>query len=181
MNITEIEQRQEQLRKNIYNNETKLGNLQARHRELSAQFAGPVENESMLHSLQTQIDDIQRDIETCKNELPMLDKHLVAEQARETKAVKAALSAQKSCAGQMEALSPKLVAALETAHDLNLQLQAVTQRYVVLLKQTGQSIPMKGVTRGSEQMLKVIFETCQAEVKGIAQPRICGRPPYTYI
>lgn len=180
MTTQEITARIEQVKKNKIDNEARLEQLRVERSQLAIEDS--TKNAATIKKLDNQIADVRRDIENHPIELRMLGEQLTKAQAEEAQAAKnALLSQQKSAAARMETLSKKLVAALEVAYDLNLQLTASTDRYCALLKQTGQDISMKATCRPSEQMLKVIYETCKAELSGIQQPRTSGQPPYVRI
>ena len=181
MTVAEITARMEQVRKNLHTNEIKLNDLRVKRGQLSIENAE--ENKIIITRLDKQIENVRRDIENAPTEVRLLEEQLTAELAKVSQAAKdSLLSQQKSCVGQMEAISKKLVDALEIANDWNLQLVVVATRYCSLQKQTGQDITMGATCRPSEQLLQVVYETLKGELEGQPQNARCqGQPPYVRI
>lgn len=168
----------EQVKHNLITNQTELKELRIQRAQLALNKGSVAE----LAKLDKQIDALVRNIENGPATVAVLEDKLKEQQAQAAQTERdQLLSQQKSCAGQMEAISKKLVAALEVANDLNIQLDTVTRRYVALQKQTNQDVIMKAVCWPSEQMLKVIFETLSAEFGGQVPQRITGVPPFVRI
>ncbi|GAJ08056.1 unnamed protein product [marine sediment metagenome] len=178
----EIEQRMEQVQKNLHTNETRLNDLRVNRGKLSIENA--TENSHIIDRLDKQIESCRKDISNAPVELSILEENLKASQQQTAaKQMEQLLSQQKSCAGSMEAISKKLVKALEISHDLNIQLTTATTRYVALQKQTNVDVLMKPTCRPSEQLLQVVYETLKAELEG-SKPqtaRCPGQPPYVRI
>ncbi len=172
MNTQEIQTRIEQVKRNIYNNETKLDALQTRHRKLSAEHGQ--DNLPMLHSLNQQAEDVQKEIETCKNELSKLDKNLATAQVEEVKAKEVALQQQKEIAHDIEKHSKKLIELLGKTVEVNKQLLPALNVYCTLLQKTGQNV-IGSHCQGSRGWLKTLYEICQSEMQG--RPRPGNLPP----
>lgn len=179
--VAEITQRQDQLRKNITENETILNQLRQERGQLA--IADSKKNAQQIKLLDKQIDDRRKDLENFPVELQILGDQLATAQTEEAQAaMNALLSQQKSAAGQMEAISKKLVKSLEVAYDLNIQLTTVVSRYTALLEQTGQPTTMQATCRPSEQLLQVVYETLKGELEGQPKNIRCqGQPPFVRI
>lgn len=115
-------------------------------------------------------------------EVTLLNKELVAEQARLKKITDdKIIEVQAEAAEDMRKLSKELVESLRAANKINQALTAATDKYVALHSKSGKDLVAINVTQGSLQMLKIIYETCLAEVQGQRGLRTQGKPPYVYI
>jgi len=151
-------------------------------REQRARLSIDKPKSKALKELEDHIADSTTVVQNVPDEIQVLNERLQEAQAEEAQtAMNALLSQQKVFAGQMEMLSVKFVASLEIANDLNLQLITATDKYCALQKQTGQDVIIKPTCRGSLQMMKVLFETNEAELAGKQAVRTQGQPPFLYI
>jgi len=175
MNTTELTARIEQVKANEVTNSKKLESLQDERARLTLRAGN-------TKTIDAKIADVRRDVESAPHELKLLENQLTEATAKQKqKAMDALVAEQQTAANSMEDLSKKLVTQLAAAVETNNKLQASIDRYVALQKQTGQTLQSPNCCRGSQQMLKVIYETCRAEVEGIKNPRTEGRPPYIRI
>ena len=180
MTVAEIQARQDQLRKNITEKEAILNQLRIERGQLA--IADSKKNAEAIKKLDKQIDDRRKDLENFPIELKILQESLAVEQKRlEVEAKDALVAEQQTVANSMEDLSKELVEQLAVAFETNNKLQASIDRYVALASQTGQTLESPNCCQGSQQMLKVIYETCKAEVEGIKSPRTAGQPPFVRI
>lgn len=177
--VVEIQARIDKEKAKVASNKSLLSKLGGDRAKLAIQ--GGEKSAQTIGRLDKQMGTLRRDIENAPDIVTELKRQLAEATAKEKqKAMDALIEQQKSCAGQMEAISKKLVKALETANDLNIQLDVVTRRYCTLKEQTNQDIAMT-TCWPSEQMLKVIYETLNAELQGAIPQRIAGHPPFVRI
>ncbi len=178
-----VEQRKQQIAEKQKELSDATAELEGFRLERAKLTTGDKPNDKAVKKLDGQIQVANEIIENAPTELQFLNEHLIAEEQQVAQAaMDALLSQQKSAAKQLEDISPKLVAALEVAHNLNIQLADAERQYCGLLSQTGQQISMNNHCRPSEQLLKVVYDVLKAELEGgsrINRPK--GQPPFVKV
>lgn len=164
MRIEEITVRQNQLRKNITENESILNQLRIERGQLS--IADAKKNTEAIRRLDKQIDTRRRNLENFPIELSLLEEQLTKEKQLEAQKQKVALlKQQQKVVDDVEQLSDDFVNTLTRAMELNTDLRSAITAETRLREKTGQVL-LSQYCHGSQQSLRMLLEMSQHQMQG---------------
>lgn len=156
--MTVLEQKIEQHKSQLSQNKAKLEQLRTRRAKLTIVCGSTADIDVEIAALR----------ETIENS-PVVESELKnqSEQEKVTKQnLDKLIKQQHHTAADIEKLSGELMDALGRAMYLNTQLHEKFDKYNALHKQTSKDVISQRVTRGSEGMLKFVYDICQQEMRG---------------